>query len=142
MSKRSATDSDSSASPVRAAKRKDSCCEIASVFVVAAGSGVRALVLAAGVGIQATFEGDEIVEELQRNHVREGSEPFTAGGIRPSGRLDNFRHNYDVIPGEVVVRRGRCDGDAKRFQFACCAKDLTGAIVGGPPGEKSNQGRA
>ena len=46
------------------------------IFIVAAGGGMGGLVLAACVGIQAAFEGDEIVEKLQRDEVRESGEPF------------------------------------------------------------------
>ena len=43
---------------------------------MAARGGVRRLILPAGVGIQAALERDEIREELQRNQMHEGREPF------------------------------------------------------------------
>jgi hypothetical protein len=38
---------------------------------VAAGGGVRGLILAAGVGIQVALEGEEICEELERDEMNE-----------------------------------------------------------------------
>ena len=69
---------------------------LALIFVVAAGGGVCGLVLAAGVGIQAAFEGDEIIEELQRDEVREGGEPLAGIGAC-------FRDDESVLRGNIVI---------------------------------------
>ena len=54
------------------------------------------LVLAACVGIQAAFECDEIIEELQRNEVREGGAPLAAFRIC-------FRDDESVLRGNIVI---------------------------------------
>ena len=54
------------------------------------------LVLAAGVGIQAAFEGDEIIEELQRDEVRERGEPLAGFGAC-------IRDDESVLRGNIVI---------------------------------------
>ena len=44
--------------------------------------GVRGLVLAARVGVQAAFERHEISEKLKRNQMHKSSEPFRRLGDR------------------------------------------------------------
>lgn len=98
------------------------------ILVVSAGRGVSGLVLAAGVGIHALFERDEIIEQLKWNQMNEGGEPFCA-----------FRHNERVLGGNIVIRGGNGDGGTKRLQFAGRPENLAGAIVGGPAGEHPNE---
>jgi len=102
---------------------------------VAARGGVRGLVLATGVGVEAAFERDEIIQQLQRDEMREGGEPLAGFGTC-------FRDDERMLGGNFTIRRWRGDGDAHRFQFTRGAQDLASAVVAGPSGEKSYQRRA
>ncbi len=85
---------------------------------MAACCSVRRLILAARIGIQAALQGGEIREELQRDEMDKGREPFV-----------DFRDNQDALGGNIMVR-GRNDyRRAKHFQFSGGAKNLTCTVV-------------
>src|SRR5271156_5415898 len=100
------TASDRFFAPSSASQLVSCCRDPRSVLVMFCRCGVRGLILAAGVGIQAALERHVIGEELKWNEMNEGR--------KPSGAFGNHK---SLLSRDVAVRGRDCDGRAQRFQF-------------------------